>query len=280
MKEELFINIHNKHWEELEQLHVKVEQKGLKALPSPQVRRFLHLFRQISHHLAYVRTFYPKSSLEIYLNTLIAKCHNHVYAVKKVTPSDFYKFLILGFPTLLKECRIYILMSFLFFIAGVLIGFLPVLYDPSNANLFLPNNLIDAMKNNQIGAKSWDYPLMSSIIMANNIAVSLKAFVFGITAGVGTIFVLMQNGMLLGALASIVFQYNDAVKFWSLILPHGIIELTAIFISGGAGLMITKGLLIPGELSRKHALIFYSKKSVSLVLGSAFMLVIAGVIEG
>ena len=120
----------------------------------------------------------------------------------------------------------------------------------------------------------------ASQIMTNNISVAIKAFVYGISFGIGTIYILFINGALLGALTALVYLYADPVRYWSLILPHGVIELTAIFIAGAAGIIIAKSLLLPGEYSRRHALIDGGKKSIPLLIGVAIMLVIAGIIEG
>lgn len=280
MKEEQFIYNNSKLWKELESLSNVVNKKGIKSLSSKDVKRFLHLFRQSSHHLAYARTHYPKSSVVEYLNSLVGRCHNHIYAVKKVPSREFFKYISYGFPKLLKEYKWSIITSFSFFAIGLLLSLLLVLYNPDNAGLFLPANMAENIKGGKSGGGAWNYPLMSSYIMYNNISVSLKAIVFGITLGIGTIYVLFINGTVLGALTGIVYLYGDPVNYWSLILPHGIIELTAIFISGAAGLIIAKSILLPGEYTRGHSLIDGAKKAVSLIMGIIIMLVIAGIIEG
>lgn len=280
MKEEQFIYNNSKLWKELESLSNLVNKKGIKSLSSKDVKRFLHLFRQSSHHLAYARTHYPKSSVVEYLNSLVGRCHNHIYAVKKVPSREFFKYISYGFPKLLKEYRWFIITSFSFFAFGLLLSLLLVLYNSDNAGLFLPANIVENIKVGKSGGGTWNYPLMSSYIMYNNISVSLKAFVFGITLGLGTIYVLFINGTVLGALTGIVYLYGNPVNYWSLILPHGFIELTAIFISGAAGLIIAKSILLPGEFTRGHSLIDGAKKAVSLIMGIIVMLVIAGIIEG
>lgn len=280
MKEELFIKKNTDTWKELEVLSSKIIKRGIKALSSQEVKRFLYLFRKSSHHLAYARTHYPKSSVVLYLNSLIGKCHSHVYAVKRISPSELFSYIAYGFPKLLKDFKWYILTSFGFFAFGAILSLVLVLINPDNASLFIPQNYVDGIKSGAGGGGEWNYPLMSSYIMVNNISVSLRAFVFGITLGLGTIYVLFFNGAMLGSLTGIVYLYGKPLNFWSLILPHGIIELTAIFISGAAGLIIAKHLLLPGEHSRFHSLIKGSKKAVSLVVGIIFMLIIAGIIEG
>lgn len=237
-------------------------------------------FRKVSHHLAYARTHYPSTSVVAYLNSLVNKCHSHVYAVKKVSPGILFKYITRDFPRLLKEYRWFIICSFSFFAFGALLSMLLVLINADNANMFLPKELIASIKSGKSGGGQWNYPLMSSYIMVNNISVSLKAFVMGITLGIGTIYVLFTNGALLGALTALVYIYGKPMNYWSLILPHGIIELTAIFISGAAGLIIAKSILIPGDHARSHSLIKGAKQAISLIIGVIFLLVIAGIIEG
>lgn len=280
MTEEQFIQRNSSTWKELEDFFSKINKKGVKSLPSSDVKRFLHIFRLSSHHLAYARTHYPKSDLEGYLNSLVGKSHNHVYAVKRISAGSFIKYISYGFPKLLRENSLYILSSFGFFALGGIIAMLMVYFNTDNAALFLPPQIIENMKAGKMGGGEWNYPLMSSTIMVNNISVSLRAFVLGITLGIGTIYVLFQNGALIGALTALVYMYGDPVSYWSLILPHGFIELTAIFIAGASGLIIGKSILLPGDYTRGHSLISGSKKALSLIMGVVVMLIIAGIIEG
>lgn len=280
LKEQQFISINSNTWRQLEELSSLINKNGIKSLPSKEVKRFLHIFRQSSHHLAYARTHYPQSNVVVYLNSLIGKCHSHVYAVKKASPASLINYLTFGFPNLLKDYKLYILLSFGVFFAGFLISLVLVLVNTDSAIFFLPQHLIDGVKSSPLGDGQWNNPLASSQIMTNNISVSLRAFVFGITLGIGTIWVLFYNGAMLGALTALVYLYSDPVRYWSLIMPHGVIELTAIFISGAAGLIIAKSLLIPGELSRKHSLIRGSKTALSMMWGVILLLIIAGIIEG
>ncbi|HEY5563235.1 MAG TPA: stage II sporulation protein M [Clostridiaceae bacterium] len=280
MREELFIEVNSNIWRELESQYNKINKKDIKSFSSLEVKQFLHNFRLCSHHLAYARTHYPKSKVVAYLNSLVGKCHSHVYAVKKISPEYLLHYIAYGFPRLLKEYRWYILSSFGFFAIGALLSLLLVLIDPNNAGIFLPQDMIKGIKSGNLGGGQWNYPLMSSEIMTNNITVCLKAFALGITLGIGTIYVLYSNGAMLGSLTALVYFYGNPTKFWSLILPHGLIELSAIFIAGAAGLIIAKYILLPGEYTRKSSLIAGSKKAVSLIIGVAFMLIIAGIIEG
>ncbi|EYE88947.1 hypothetical protein Q428_05195 [Fervidicella metallireducens AeB] len=280
MKEEQFIAANSSVWKELELYSEKINKKGVKALSSKEIKNFLSDFRKSSHHLAYARTHYPKSSVVGYLNSLVGKCHNHIYAVKKVEPRKLLEYVLYGFPCLIKKYKWYLLFSFSVFLLGFFVSMALTFINPENAGFFLPSTFIDNIKNSKIGSNNWNYPLMSSYIMVNNISVSLKAFVLGITLGIGTFHVLFFNGALLGSLTALIYMYSSPVRFWSLILPHGIIELTAIFISGASGFLIAKHMLLPGEHFRLQSLVNGAKKAISLLGGVIIMLIIAGIIEG
>lgn len=280
MKENQFIQKHTSSWSELKNLTDLLDKKGLSKLNSRQIRKFLYLFRKTSHHLSYSKTHFPNSDIPHYLNSLVGRAHNHIYAVKKGSISDILKYFSMGFPKQIKKLRMYILTAFSIFLIGFIVSLIMVTVNPENASYFLPKDIIENTNWEMNNHDNWDYPLMSSVIMVNNISVSFKALVFGITLGIGTIYVLFYNGAILGGLTGLVYHFGNPFTYWSLILPHGIIELTAIFISGGAGLIIARSILIPKEYSRKHSIVKGAKEAVYLVFGIGLMLVIAGIIEG
>jgi len=121
---------------------------------------------------------------------------------------------------------------------------------------------------------------MSSYIMTNNIRVCFMAFAFGVTLGFGTAVSLFYNGVLVGVLASYFHRAGHGVHFWAFILPHGVIELTAIFIAGASGLTLGAALLAPGEHTRGQAFKRAGADAVRLVIGCIPLLVVAGTIEG
>jgi len=280
MKENEFINKNTVLWIELKDLSNKFDKKGINKLNSEELRRFLYLFRQCSHHLAYARTHFPGTDTVIYLNSLIGQAHNHIYSVKKNSFLSIFQYIGHGFPKLLREYKKYILASFFIFLCGFVFSLILVMLNEHNAAYFLPQSLIAGAKSSSNKGGQWNYPLVSSQIMVNNIGVALKAFVFGITLGIGTIYIIFYNGLILGGLTALIYKYGDPLNYWSLILPHGIIELTAIFISGAAGLIMAHKFLVPGEHSRKHGLVLGAKKAASLISGVILLLVIAAIIEG
>jgi uncharacterized membrane protein SpoIIM required for sporulation len=123
-------------------------------------------------------------------------------------------------------------------------------------------------------------PLASSGIMTNNLSVSFSAFAMGITAGIGTIWMMLMNGLLLGVIGAATWKSGMALQLWSFVAPHGVLELPAIFIAGGAGLEIARGLLFPGMLPRKVSLAKAGSRAAKLLLGTIPLLIVAGLIEG
>ncbi|SDZ25957.1 Uncharacterized membrane protein SpoIIM, required for sporulation [Proteiniborus ethanoligenes] len=280
MNVEQFIKKNSSSWDELKKLTDLLNKKGIRHCEPKQIKRYLYLFRQSSHQLAFARTHFPGSEVVPYLNALVANSHNHIYSVKKYDFSEIKSFFTFELPNSIKKHKSYIITGAIIFFLGFILSLLVVWNNPQNAAYFMPEEMIQNINWDGDTSVAWDYPLMSSYIMTNNISVAFKAFVLGVTLGIGTFYILFFNGALLGALTALVYHNGNPLGYWSLILPHGVLELTAIFIAGGAGLMLARSILIPRKYSRKHSIIKSARESTSLMLGVIVFLIIAGIIEG
>jgi uncharacterized membrane protein SpoIIM required for sporulation len=123
-------------------------------------------------------------------------------------------------------------------------------------------------------------PLVASSIIGNNIQVTILAFAFGLTAGLGTSLILVSNGVQIGALGGWLTAKGSGQAFWGWVMPHGGTELLAIVLAGGAGLILAKALIAPGEVRRGVALGKVAMDALVIELGVMVMLAFAGVIEG
>jgi uncharacterized membrane protein SpoIIM required for sporulation len=123
-------------------------------------------------------------------------------------------------------------------------------------------------------------PVMASQIIANNVQVTFAAFALGITAGLGTLLLLMLNGISLGGVFGLYQSKGIISLLLAFVAPHGVLELSAICIAGGAGLLIASGLLLPGEMTRRAALAANSRRAMRLIAASSLLLVFAGSLEG
>ena len=121
---------------------------------------------------------------------------------------------------------------------------------------------------------------MASLIITNNVKVAAIAFAGGITGGLVTGWIILTNGLMVGGLGAMYAKAGFGPDFWATIAPHGVIELTAIQIAGGAGLVLAGGFLRPGRARRSDALVFAARRAGTLVMGVAMLLCVAGTIEG
>jgi len=281
MKEDKFISKNIAKWQELESYNEDLVKHGLDGLEPDEVKEFIGLYRSVSHHLSYAQTFFPGSNIASYLNQLVGTSHNYVFVREKKGLQGFWHYISKGFPEAIREHRIYINASAAIFIIASLLAFILVLIDPMYGDIFFPGVTVYDLNLDPTDDGAWAYTLFASIIATNNIRVSFLAFALGATGGIGTVYVLFYNGLIVGALAGIVQAGGASLAmFFAMILPHGFIELMAIFITGAAGLMIGKGMLIPGQMSRKDSAIKYAKKAAYFIPGIIIMLLIGALIEG
>ena len=241
----------------------------------------ISLYRRVSAHLSYGRTHFPQSEVCEYLNGLVSKSHNFLYKPEKIGLSAVFKFYRLTIPEAIVRNYRYLLLSTFLFAAAMVYSWHFTAVNPENSAFFLPAGMADSISGGELGAADWNSPIMSGIIMTNNIRVAFMAFALGIIPmGLGTAYVLLVNGLLLGSLSALAVSHGQSLTYWSLIIPHGVMELMAIFISGGAGLIVGTALLRPGIHSRKDALIMAAKEALKLMGIVVPMLIAAGLIEG
>lgn len=274
-------------WEELEMLLSRVECEGLSALGLEGARRFGKLYRAVSSDLIRARTELVDVSVTDYLNDLVARSYAQIHAGTGQRGRRLWVFFAEGFPRLFREEWRAIALAASFVLTGGGLGAVAVAVDPDAVGVLIPEQhqawtpAERVARDTGRGAHSGQHAAQfSSFLFTHNIKVSFLVFALGITFGVGTVSVLFYNGVPLGALA---MQYHDAGQdlfFWAWILPHGIPELTSIFVAGGAGLLLARGLLVPGRRSRRDALVHEARRSARLVVGAMPILILAGLIEG
>ncbi|WP_243291781.1 stage II sporulation protein M [Bacillus sp. FJAT-47783] len=276
-----FVKQHRDHWDQLEQMVTMLHKRSNK-MTGPEIDQFHRLYQKAAQNLAYSQTYFPKEDITLYLNELVAKSHNLLYRDQSSSLKQIRHFFRVTFIGLLLEQWKFIIAAMLLFTIGGIGGYLSVLHDPLHFYSVLPESITNGVDPEQLGMSDGmiDSPLMSASIMTNNIQVAILAFAGGVTFGILTTYLLLYNGMIIGALAALFWHYGKTYEFWAYIVPHGMIELTAIFIAGGAGLLMGFKLIVPGNVSRGYQLKQQAKRSVQLLLGTLPLFVIAGVIEG
>lgn len=270
------------HWTRLERLMEISGRKGVSALSPAELQELALLYRQTASDLASVREDPTSNHLALYLNQLLGRAHNLIYMGRKASGRGMWTFFKDEYPVIFRETFPDTLAAFVIFLAAAFAGFLMGIADPSFSRHVLGPRMIETIEQH----KMWTDSIVtikaaaSSAILTNNISVAFATFALGITAGIGTVWMMLLNGLMLGVVSVACWREGMSLSLWSFVAAHGVLELPAIFIAGGAGLGIARGLLFPGSLPRRESLVRAGARSVRLVLGTIPMLLIAGFVEG
>ncbi|HTG14225.1 MAG TPA: stage II sporulation protein M [Blastocatellia bacterium] len=268
------------NWKRLEALTARASKFRLKDLSGEEVREFGRLYRRTAADLAIAREEVRDQRLVNYLNHLVARAHGAIYRSESSGFGVFASFFRYEFPSVFRKTFRYTLISFAVFMLSAVFAYAACFFDEGFADRVDPG-----LRENIASHTNWTEsvnranPLASTSIQANNITVTFMTFAGGLLGGLGTLFALFRNGLLLGIVIELCVRY----RFWEIpifIAAHGVIELTAIFIAGGAGLLVGKALLMPGDMRRIDALVTNGLLAIKLILGCIPMLLIAGLIEG
>ncbi len=283
------------NWKRLDALLKQVEKKGLKSLGASEIGELASLYRSVSADLARARTNQVGNTLVQDLQRLTSRSYSQIYQGSRRQEwqgvLEFYRW---GFPATVQQTFGYTAVATTIFLLGALIAWWFSWQDPTFMSLVVPEELIETVRDRHelwMGSIVGIEPLASTGIMINNLSVSFFAIMGGVAMyvkqahiitppGVFTVYLLAFNGLLIGGVGTLVGQNNLAYPFWAFVFPHGSLELPAIFLAGGAGLLISRAILFPGKYRRIDALKFYGYQAAQLVFGIVPMLVIAGTIEG
>lgn len=277
MKEVVFIKRNIDRWNHFEKLIENKNEEDPDILAS--------MFIQITDDLAYSRTFYPNTDTSRYLNHLAAKTHLRIYKNKKEDSGLIKKFWKHDFPILIYKKRRFIYISLFIFVFSALIGAFSAANDINFLRIILGDEYVDMTLQN---IKNGD-PLavykdavqtdMFVGITFNNIGVSFKAFVLGIFISLGSFYVLLYNGIMLGSFQYFFHDYGLLKESFLTLWIHGTLEIWAIIVSGGAGLMLGSSILFPGSYSRGYSFIRATRNGIQIILGLMPVFVVAGFLE-
>lgn len=296
MNAEQFVRTHRESWQRLDELVSKAQKGRLSSLSDDELHEIGALYRRAAADLARAQTRHATThagrELIRSLNDLVLRAHAQVYSAPPPAPMSALKFVMWGFPAAFRrQWRVIMLAAIFLFLPGA-VAHIAVVVNPELAPMMVPNGAIQEVQKRakQKITTGWgantnyegllSSPAVSSFIMTNNIRVTIMALAMGITAGIGTGLMLIQNGVLIGGLAGVATNENVDLLFWAVILPHGVLELTAICIAGGAGLLLARAIYAPGDLPRRDALRLAGTEAARLIVGVTLMLVVAGLIEG
>lgn len=273
-------------WETLDAIVTRAARRGVRALDANGIEQLGRLYRAITSDLAYAQGREFDRSLLEFLNRLTARAHAIVYGASAQSGgARIARFYRETFPQEFRRSFSYVAICIALTVACSVLAYAIVRAHPATAYSLLPKDVIPAHIRKSLHDSNFAFdrstaPMMSSAIVANNVRVAIMAFAGSITLGTVTIYIIALNGLMLGGLGALFANAGFGYDFWATIAPHGVIELTAIAISGAAGLLIAAGILYPGRLRRRDAIVENAKRAGTLIVGVASMLVVAGTIEG
>lgn len=266
MDERAYIEQKQASWQEFSENIERVRKLGLRSLDRDQLKTFGARYRAVVSDLAFVRTQGASEELVAYLNELAGRAHGILYVSQRSGMKGLLAFLMRDYPCLFRSVVRFPLCAMLLFVIGLGVGVYLTYTNPVAAGHWVPPQIADPA-----GA--------SSYIMTNNMKVGILSFAAGISAGLLTAYLMVSNGIMLGAVAA-GLPAAKRMALWTFVAPHGVIELVAIFICGGAGLMIGAAMIAPGNVRRVDAIRLASGKAIRLFAGTLPMFIVAGIIEG
>ncbi|MCE1248409.1 MAG: stage II sporulation protein M [Firmicutes bacterium] len=280
MNQDVFTEEKRQNWKRLEEILSQIKVHGIKSFTADELKVFGSLYRKTCSDLSYARSHNYNPELLRYLNQLARNAYGMIYLSQAKTKGVIWKFLAHDFPALSRKYFVFIAISALLFVISCAAGYLLNQYDSGFVRLVVPPQILDGWDSKEtVDLDPAMVPAMSSFYWTHNFGVGMQAFVYGITLGIGPLYMMIDNGLVFGALSSMVLQSNHHEPFFSFVISHSPIELMAIFICGAAGFMIGWALISPGELYRSDSLNKTGKEALLLVLGTIPMFLLAGIIE-
>jgi uncharacterized membrane protein SpoIIM required for sporulation len=278
MREAAFVKQNKDKWQRFEsalQNNVLLSPNQLSAL-----------YLEVTDHLSYAQTFYPGSNTSRYLNNLASRAHQKIYRNKKESKNRFLTFFTEEFPREFYQYHKQLLLAFLVFALFVAAGSFSAATDGAFVRSFLGDAYVNMTLENidnddpmAVYKKMGEMEMFLGITI-NNVRVALLAFVFGVFAGLGTLFIVMQNGIMLGSFQYFFYEKGLLWESARTIWIHGTIEISVIIVAACAGLVVGKSLLFPGTYSRLTSFVRGVKAGLKIVISTVPFFIVAGFLEG
>lgn len=286
---ERFVQKKREGWEAFRTTALRMERSGIGALAAGEIPGFAAQYREVAADLARARTYQVDPRVIAYLERVVTAGHNALYRARGKDRTPVLQYILRDFPAAVVQSWRYVTLAFLLFAVPAAIGYVMIRERPALAEELLPPGMIvraETAAENLTEGRGYaetrkEYrPEMAAFIITNNITVSFGTFVGGMTGGLLTAWLLFTNGMMLGLVMGLFQNYHALSYLLTFVLGHGVLELTAIFISAGAGFRLAKALIAPGDRTRRDALILEGRVAARMIGAVVTLLAIAGTIEG
>lgn len=276
-----FIATNSASWEQLATLTSRA-RRGTKDLHPSEVAELVRLYQRASTHLSYARTYFDDATLTSRLTGVVAAAQSVVYGTRPRTARALGAFFRTTFPAAVWHARRFVAVAALL----LLVPFAAVAVWIASSDDALEASAPAAVRATYVERDFESYyssepaAAFATNVFTNNVRVAILAFAAGILLCVVTAGLLVYNGAAVGIAAGLFTAAGEPGRFWGLILPHGLLELSAVAVAGAAGLALGWAIVAPGDRSRRHALAEQGRRSVTIVLGLVVAFLVAGLIEG
>lgn len=278
-------------WRDLEFLVDQVEKRGIRSLSADDLERLPILYRSALSSLSVARSISLDQNVVEYLEGLAGRAYFCVYGTRTRLLRSVIDFVRYRFPQSFRLYRWHILVSALMFIAGGFTAFFLTLQDPDLYYAFMDEGMAQgrnpAASTETLRAGLYDTEPASdtlvnfaAFLFTHNSKVGMMSFALGFLLGIPVFLLMFMNGLVLGAFTALYHMRGLSVDVWGWLLPHGVTELLAVIVCGGAGLVLAQSIILPGRRSRIRNLGLRGREAAVLVIGAVGMLFFAGLIEG
>lgn len=280
-----FIKRRRDDWVELERAIANTPAGRKLRQPAAGVSRLAALFRSACADLARARaSAYPDDLID-YLNSLTARCHNLFYVAPPYPIRRIWEFFTALFPLVVRRNAAYVAAGLLLFYGAMAAMIALSVHDDQVLYQIVPRSMLESVEamykqGHAAGREETADAMMTGFYVRNNIGIAFQCFAAGIFFGVGSVLVILYNGVFIGAIVGFVTQTPAGMNLLSFIAGHGPFELTAIGLSGAAGLRLGFGVVVTGNRRRADSLRLAALDAVKLTLGAAALLLLAALIEG
>jgi uncharacterized membrane protein SpoIIM required for sporulation len=289
MKQEQFIHRYQPQWDQFEAWldYQQLPKKQRKALPEPALD-FPQAYRQLCHHLALAQSRLYSPLLIGQLNERVTRGHNHLYTSRLHFAHRFVNFYLRDLPQLVRREWQAVLLAGLLFFGSFFTILIAIQIQPDLVYSVIDGSQVagmeemyDPARTSRLGrereADSDIY--MFGYYIKNNTGIGFQVFAGGLLYGLGSLFFLFYNGLVIGAVAGHLTQMGYISTFWGFVAGHSAFELTAIVLAGAAGFKLAAALIMPGRKSRALALRDNAQEAIGIVYGSATLFVMAAFVE-
>jgi uncharacterized membrane protein SpoIIM required for sporulation len=276
---DVFVTAHRAEWDRLEEL-----LRRRRRLTGAEADELVALYQRTSTHLSLIQSTAPDPALTGRLTSLVARARSAVTGTRRATWHDMARFFTVGFPAAVYRARHWwVPTALLSTLVAVLIGWWIGTHPEVQAAIAAPDELRELTRpGGQYETYYSSNPAASfaAQVWTNNAQAAAICLIFGAFLGIPVLWVLFQNMLNIGIGIGLMTSAGRLDTFLGLILPHGLLELTAVFVAAGTGLRLGWTVVDPGPRSRRTALAEEGRAAIGMALGLAAVLFVSGVIEG